>query len=71
MSNTRNKTHKNNIRKKKMAFENTKASFVAGIVVIITMLNDTIDVIFAMGAIISAVVRLIRFMNRTLTERRN
>lgn len=28
-----------------MAFENTKASFVAGIVVIITMLNDTIDVI--------------------------
>lgn len=65
MSNTRNKTHK------KMAFENTKASFVAGIVVIITMLNDTIDVIFAMGAIISAVVRLICFMNRTLTERRN
>lgn len=54
-----------------MAFENTKASFVAGIVVIITMLNDTIDVIFAMGAIISAVVRLIHFMNRTLTERRN
>lgn len=54
-----------------MAFENTKASFVAGIVVIITMLNDTIDVIFAMGAIISAVVRLICFMNRTLTERRN
>ena len=49
-----------------MAFENTKASFVAGIVVIITMLNDTIDVIFAMGAIISAVVRLICFMNRTL-----
>lgn len=41
MSNTRNKTHK----KKEMAFENTKASFVAGIVVIITMLNDTIDVI--------------------------
>lgn len=67
MSNTRNKTHK----KKKMAFENTKASFVAGIVVIITMLNDTIDVIFAMGAIISAVVRLICFTNRTLTERRN
>lgn len=54
-----------------MAFENTKASFVAGIVFIITMLNDTIDVIFAMGAIISAVVRLIRFMNRTLTERWN
>lgn len=55
-----------------MAFENTKkASFVAGIVVIITMLNDTIDVIFAMGAIISAVVRLICFMNRTLTEIRN
>lgn len=46
-----------------MAFENTKASFVAGIVVIITMLNDTIDVIFSMGAIISAVVRLICFMN--------
>lgn len=67
MSNTRNKTHK----EKEMAFENTKASFVAGIVVIITMLNDTIDVIFAMGAIISAVVRLICFMNRTLTERRN
>lgn len=71
MSNTRNKTHKKNIRKKKMAFENTKASFVAGIVVIITILNDTIGLLFAMGAIISAVVRLIRFMNRTLTERRN
>lgn len=54
-----------------MAFKNTKASFTTGIVAFITMLNDTMDVIFAMGAIISAVVRLIHFMNRTLTEKRN
>lgn len=30
-----------------MAFENTKASFVAGIVVIITMLNDTIGLLLS------------------------
>ena len=54
-----------------MAFKNTNASFAVGIVVFITMLNDTIDVIFAMDAIISAAVRLIHFMNRTLTEKRN
>ncbi len=47
MSNTRNKTHKKNIRKKKMAFENTKASFVAGIVVIITIFNGTMGLIIS------------------------
>lgn len=52
MSNTRNKTHKNNIRKKKMAFENTKASFVAGIVVIITMLNDTMGLLISISRMV-------------------
>lgn len=52
MSNTRNKTHKKNIRKKKMAFENTKASFVAGIVVIITILNDTIGLLISIPCIV-------------------
>lgn len=52
MSNTRNKTHKKNIRKKKMAFENTKASFVAGIVVIITILNDTIGLLISIPSMV-------------------
>ena len=47
MSNAKNKTHKKNIRKKKMAFENTKASFVAGIVVIITILNDAMSLLLS------------------------
>jgi hypothetical protein len=47
MSNTRNKTHKKNKRKKEMAFENTKDSFVAGIVVIITILNDAIGLLIS------------------------
>ena len=47
MSNARNKTHKRNIRKKKTAFENTKASFVAGIVVVITILNDAISLLIS------------------------
>ena len=41
MSNTRNKTR----NKKEMAFENTKASFVSGIVIVITVLNDTIGLL--------------------------
>ena len=55
MSNARNKTHKRNIRKKKMAFENTKASFVAGIVVVIAILND------AIGLLIS-IPRMVEYM---------
>lgn len=47
MSNTRNKTHKKNKRKKEMAFENTKASFVAGIVVVITIINDAIGLLIS------------------------
>ena len=35
-----------------MVFENTKASFVAGIVVIITMLNDTIGLLISIPRII-------------------
>ena len=52
MSNTRTKTHKRNKRKKKMAFENTKASFVAGIIVIITILNDAIGLIISIPRIV-------------------
>lgn len=47
MANTRNKTHKKNKRKKEMAFENTKASFVAGIIVIITIINDAIGLLIS------------------------
>lgn len=45
MSNEKNKRHKRNRNKKRMAFYNAKAAFVAGIVVIITVLNDAVGLI--------------------------
>lgn len=45
MSRERNRTHKKNKRKKEMGFENTKASFVAGIVILITVFNDLLGLL--------------------------
>ncbi len=45
MANEKNRRHKRNKAKKEMAFINTKASFIAGIVVIITVINDVVGLI--------------------------
>ena len=55
MSNEKNKRHKRNRNKKRMAFYNTKAAFVAGIVVIITVLNDAVGLIVSIPFWIEAV----------------
>lgn len=43
MSRERNKTHKKNRRKKLNDFYNTKATFVAGVIILIMCLNDIIE----------------------------
>ena len=45
MTDEKNRRHKRNRNKKRMEFENTKASFVSGIVVLITVLNDTVGLL--------------------------
>ena len=45
MSKERTETRKKNLRKKKKNFEIMKASFIAGIIIIIAMIQDTISLI--------------------------
>ena len=47
MANEKNRRHKRNKNKKRMDFENTKATFVAGSVVILTVINDTVGLLMS------------------------
>lgn len=62
MSRERNEKQRKNRLKKEMAFENSKASFVAGIVVIITVLNDTIGLIMPIPRLVELIEVIVCFL---------
>ena len=55
MINKKNQRHKDNRKKKKMDFENKKATFVAGIAVVLTVINDTIGLLVSVPLFVECI----------------